>query len=47
MKDLNRNKRISYYWWRRNKDTVMFVLLGIVFIMGFVVLPALGVYNIS
>jgi len=46
-KDLNQADRQSYYWWRANKDRIMFICACIVAIIGFVVLPALGVYIVT
>jgi hypothetical protein len=47
MKDLNKNQRQFNYWLRRNKDRFLFAGVIIVFILGFWILPALGLYIIS
>jgi uncharacterized protein YbcV (DUF1398 family) len=46
-KDLNRENRLSYYWWRRNNDRVFIALALSVFILGFFILPALGLYIVN
>jgi hypothetical protein len=47
MKDLNQNNRRRYFWWRRNNDRVFITLAVIVFLLGFWILPALGLYIVS
>jgi len=46
-KDLNQEDRQAYYWWRAHKDRIMVTCAFVVAIIGFVVLPALGVYIIT
>jgi len=47
MNDLYKNQRQMNYWWRANKDHVLFIVAIAVAVIGFIVLPAIGIYIIT
>lgn len=45
--DLQQEQRRQEFWIRANQDKILLGLLVVVFLLGFWVLPALGLYIVS